>query len=240
MIGITNLFSNKLDQMTRGLVILIFALLLIQFMPFQIDRGLPQFGSFTNAWPTWSTALSRSFNSATAMVAVLGFFLYLATLGKERLELLIRIIFVGVAIQVLVTVIQLSYSTNIEIDGLLPYTIRMGTFQNENHFGSLSYLVIPLLAWRFLYMKWNPIIFGTAGLVLVFLQLAVGSRSGMMLSGGLFLFSMTWALVLERPIKTKLILLAIAGSIGIFLVLTQDLSSYVDDELRETYISGAL
>ena len=240
VIGITFLFSNKLDAVTRGLVVLVFALLFLQFLPVQPDRGLPEPDLLNNVWSVWSSTLSRSLNSAVAMIAALGFFLYLATLSRERIEPLIRIVFIGVALQVLITVIQLSYSTKIEISGLLPYTIRMGTFQNENHFASLSYLVIPLLAWRFLHMKWNPIAYGLSGLILVFLQLAVGSRSGMVLSGGLFLFSLAWVFVLKRSLTTKFITLAVAGAIIAFMVLTQDLSDYVDDDLRELYISGAL
>ena len=235
IIGFSNFFENRLGVIARGFCVAIIAILAAQFLPVDIIKNLPEYQTSNDGSQFLTKVPSRSFNLIITSIVLLGFFLYLATLGEDSLQSLINFVFIGIALNVLITVIQLSFDTKIAISGLLPYTIRMGTFQNENHFSSLSYLVIPFLAWRFLLVRWNPVSYGIAGLVLAGLQFAVGSRAGMVLSTSLFMFCFIWAITYKKSLAVKVIACSVGVALVGYLFLTQDSSNLIDTSSRDYY-----
>ena len=235
IIGFSNFFENRLGVIARGFCVAIIAILAAQFLPVDIIKNLPEYQTSNDGSQFLTTVPSRSFNLIITSIVLLGFFLYLATLSGDSLQSLINFVFIGVALNALITVIQLSFDSKIVISGLLPYTIRMGTFQNENHFGSLSYLVIPFLAWRFLLMRWNPVLYAIAGLVLAGLQFAVGARAGMIISTSLFLFCFVWAITHKKPLAVKVIIFSVGVALVGYLFLTQESSSLIDTSSRDYY-----
>ena len=235
IIGFSNFFQSRLGALARGFCIAIIVILAAQFLPIDMVKNLPEYQTTNGGSHFLTTVPSRSFNLIITSIALLGFFLYLTILSEESLQSLIKFVFIGVALNALITVIQLSFDTKIVISGLLPYTIRMGTFQNENHFASLSYLVIPFLAWRFLLMRWNPVLYATAGLFLAGLQFAVGARAGMVISAGLFLFCFIWAITHKKSFAVKVVTFTVGVAFVGYLYLTQESSSLIDTSSRDYY-----
>jgi len=237
VIGFTRLFDNHLGNAGKLLVILSVASMLLQFLPVDIDRGFPTLSGEAPSSSFWSISPGRSLNAAVFGFSVLGYCLYLLTFSQNSLRMLVRFLFLGLAINVLITVIQLSYDRNITIEGLLPYTIRMGMFDNENHFGSLIYLSLPLLAWRFIWAKSQILIYVAAGIVLVGLQYAVGSRSGMAMSSVLFVLCFLWAHSVDINVKARTVLIGSGAVIALAgFWFTASSGILIVDDLRAIYL----
>lgn len=237
IIGLTNLFDNHLGNVARAMCVAILLILLLQFVPASLGRDLPVFDSDTAVLELWSSNLSRSIHASAIGGCLLGFFLYLTTFTRKQQQSLFKFVFFGLSLNLVITIVQLSYSTKIEIENLLPYTIRMGVFQNENHFASLAYAVIPLLAWRYLIFKNQWPVYFILGALIVFVQLAVGSRSGIVVSACLFALCISVALTIKLDTLWKWPLLAGAAATLIFFAITVDHSSFIDADARAFYHS---
>ncbi len=217
-VGLVNLFNNRLGVYSRALVVLIIAILLLQFVPFGSDKGFPQYSDQISQWNLWSISPSRSLEASLFTLSILGISLFVARMNTLQHKRLIKFIFLGFAINLLIGVIQLSYGSKVKISGVLPFDIWSGVFANENHFSSLVYMVIPLVAWRVLVETWRPLAyFLIVGLIVLF-QFSIGSRAGMAIAVSLALFSYIWILLDQISIGKKfvgltvIILLIIVGT----------------------------
>lgn len=209
MLGLMNLFENRLGNISRGLVLFIILLLVFQFIPIGTTSGLPVFSSLKSNWAFWSASPSRALESVLFTISILGFFLFITNMNDHQQKRLIKFITLGFVINMLVGIIQLSYGARVIISNVLPFDIASAMFANENHFSSLVYMVIPLIAWRFLATAWQPLIFILIAVFIVLFQFAVGSRAGMVIASGLAMFSFFWFGVSIIPFKAKQILLAL-------------------------------
>ena len=218
-----NLFENRLGNISRGLVILIFALLIFQFIPIGTTGGLPIFPDIKSNWAFWTASPSRALESVLFTICILGFFLFVTSLSDRQQERLIKFIILGFAINIFVGIIQLSYGARVTINNVLPFEITSAMFANENHFSSLVYMAIPLFAWRFLATEKRPFIFALiTGLIILF-QFAVGSRAGMAIASGLVILSFIWFGITTIPLWAKQFLLgaiSIGTLTGIFFYLS--------------------
>ncbi len=86
-------------------------------------------------------------------------------------------------------------------------------FANENHFSSMIYMIIPLLAWRFLATGWQPVTFILITGLIVLFQFAVGSRAGMAIASGLAVFSLLWFGITFIPQRGKQLILIIISAL---------------------------
>ena len=228
LIGFYNFTENNLEKGARILIVLILAIIALQFIPVSSYNILPLIGGEHSHHFYWTATVTRGLNTAIAAITALGFFLFLSTFDSRALKFLIKFIFIGLAINVLVTVIILSFSARPEVTGLLPYTFRLGLFSNENHFSSLTYLSIPLLAWQFLVKSWRPIIYvGIIG-VLLLLQFAVDARAGMLIGSILAIASFSWAVTLKSSLWLK-VTCAVVALIAVLAALFSNTSSVFDD-----------
>ena len=239
-LGFKNLAENRLDKMGRILSILVVAVLLLQFLPIDLDRGFPRFDENSTALALWTSTPGKAFNSAVFGFCMLGIGLYVVSVDGWAQRFLVRFIFLGLAVNLLITCIQLSYDTNINIEGALPYTIRMGMFDNENHFASLTYLCIPLLAWRLLVSASQPFLYVLICLIIAFLQFAIGSRSGMLFTTSLGLVGAAWAYSLNWSWTKKALT---AGSLSLavlagLVVVGPD--TILEGDLRAIYLPQTL
>ncbi len=225
MIGLVNLFENRLGNISRGLVILIILLLVFQFVPIGLTSGLPVYAGLESKGAFLSASPSRALESVLFTICILGLFLFVANLNDHQQERLIKFITLGFVINMLVGVIQLSYGARVIISNVLPFDITSAMFANENHFSSLVYMVIPLFAWRFLATSWQPLVFVLIAIFIILFQFAIGSRAGMAIASGLSLFSFFWFGVSFVPLKFKQLMLALAPLIvviGFYYYLSND------------------
>ncbi len=228
MIGLINLFENRLGNITRGLVLLIILLMVFQFIPIGIARGLPVYTGLESGGSLLSASPSRALESVLFTICILGLFLFVANISDHQQERLIKFITLGFVINMLVGIIQLSYGARVIISDLLPFDITSAMFANENHFSSLVYMMIPLFAWRFLATSWQPLVFVLIAIFIVLFQFAVGSRAGMTIASGLALFSFFWFGVSIVPLKIKQLILALVPLIviiGFYYYLSNDVQA---------------
>lgn len=207
---------------------MIFIILVIQFLPIGRTSGLPVFSGMEFNWEFWTASPSRALESALFTISILGFFLFITSLNDHQHERLIKFITLGFVINILVGVIQLSFGSRIIISDILPFDITSATFANENHFSSLIYIIIPLLAWRFLATGWRPLFFILITGLIVLFQFAVGSRAGMAIASGLAVFSFLWFGVAFIPLRIKqsvLIIISALVLIGIGYSISTEIQS---------------
>ncbi len=241
VIGYSNLPDNRLNRLgilSRIVVLLISAVLILQFLPININRNLPVFSQLAPGWPFWTSSPSRSLESALFAFCVLGFFLYVSGLNEIRQQGLIRFVLLGFLINVIVGVIQLSYGSNVSIEDLFPFTIKSALFANGNHFSSLVYMMIPLLAWRFLAASRQPLVFALLTALVVAFLFAVGSRAGMAISSALSIFCLIWFMANKLPHSIKLASVAMITLLVLVGFFYFDTGALLEQDLRSVFFSN--
>lgn len=228
IIGLMNLFENRLDRGSRVLVVMIIAVLIIQFLPVGLSHGLPSPPDSVSNWVFWTVSASRSLETALFTISILGFALFIACLSDIQQERLIRFVFLGFVINIVVGIIQLSFGERVIVANLLPYRIVSGMFVNENHFASLLYMTVPLVAWRFVATTKKYLVFILVVGFLLLLQFALGSRAGIPIAAALAIVSVLWFGNTVVPLWVKLVvfvvILAVVG-IGIFQYISTEIQS---------------
>jgi hypothetical protein len=240
--GFGNLFNavvNRLGNLSRVLVLLIVGILVLQFMPIEIERNLPAYLALDSGWPFWTISPSKSLEASLFAFCILGFFLYVCGFDEQQQRSLVRFILLGFLINLIAGVIQLSYASRVVIDDLLPFEITSALFANENHFSTLTYMVIPLMAWRFLAASWQPLIYATVTLLIVAFLFAVGSRAGMTISASLAIFCLIWFMTNRIPYMIKLVSVAMVISIALVVVFFVGAGKLADLDLgRSIFFSN--
>lgn len=181
LIGLVGINDSRWSNAAKALAFGTLVLFAIQFLP--IGRQWPNSIAPVAEGLFLTTAADRTFESLLFFVPVLGFALFLSQFSDQEHERLLRFIVVGLLINLVVGALQLSASDgDAASDTFLPYALRAGVFANQNHFSTLVFCTIPIVAYFFLFRQKRPLIF--AGLLVSMLTylLAVGSRAGMGLS----------------------------------------------------------
>lgn len=127
-----------------------------------------------------SLGLGRTVDSFVYVCALVAFCMALFRLKGEQLHALLPFFIAGVACHIVAAALQYSASETVQIETILPYTIRAGLFSNRNHFASLMYVALPFLLYigTFRGMTlWSGLAMAMVCLVL----LAAGSRAGAVL-----------------------------------------------------------
>jgi len=238
VIGFANLPGNRLSNLSRILVVLFLAVLVLQFIPVSPDRGLPALSQFAPNGAFWTISLSRSLESALFAFCVLGFFLYVSGLDDRQQQGLIRFVLLGFLINIIVGIIQLSYGSRVIIDDILPFPITSALFANKNHFSSLVYMTIPLLAWRFLAASRQPLVFAAVTLLMVAFLFAVGSRAGMAISIALAIFCLIWFQASNLQRLIKLASVAVAIPIVLAGLFYGGAGSLLEQDLRSVFFTN--
>ncbi|WP_425419062.1 O-antigen ligase family protein [Oricola indica] len=210
--GIAGLWSNQLGTAARILTILVLATIAIQFVP--ITRTIPLTGG--NGLGFWSPAPQKSLDAGLFTTAALGFFLYVSLMSERERARLLPYFYVGLFLQAVVAVVQLSFSRSVTLSGILPFDVTTGLFANENHFSSLFFATIPLLAYTMIVRAESMLGFVALSLVMVGILFAVGSRAGMGISSASAVLSLIWF----APVGNKLVARIGALFVGVFGLLT--------------------
>ena len=165
-----------------ALLVAVGALLASQFLPIWRSGpdGLSQ-GEFAG-FAFRSLAPAQSWFSALCVASLAGYFLMLGRMRDREQQRLLRFFIVGLCANLAVAILQLSFDGSASITGILPYEIRIGMFANENHFSTLVFIAIPLLAWHWLVRRWAMLQYAVFCSALLVVQFAAGSRAGVLLA----------------------------------------------------------
>lgn len=214
MLGFCAFLNTRLSFSVRMLTGLICIFLAIQFLPFAAIRNIEIPPEFVQHQIYWSISIARTIEAAVFTFSVLGLFLYISCMRHVEQVSLLKFAFIGILINILIAVIQLSYSDRIDISSLLPFSITSALFANENHFSALLVSTIPFFAWRLLVFERRPALYFLVQFLLVMILLAVNSRAGIGIS---IIFSLLCAL-LFYPKKSNVYLQSIFMIFGLILI----------------------
>ncbi|MER8639794.1 O-antigen ligase family protein [Mesorhizobium sp. M1365] len=162
-----------------------------------------------------SVGVGRTIECLLNLVAAAAFFLAVLRLRVEQVNALLPFFFMGVICNGLAGAIQYSFSDDVAIIGLLPFTINAGLFANVNHFSALLFVSIPFVVYFGLFR--GHLLSGSFGLiVLLLLLLAAGSRAGVLL--GLAITVLSVVFLSARSRTSGLSILAIFVGLSIYSI----------------------
>ena len=235
IVGFANIANTRLMGWAKFMAVCFIALVMVQFLPFGLSGTLPVLEGLPSPTGLMTASPYNTQASLLAIICLVGFGLFVSTLSDHEQQLLIRYVFLGFSISAAVAIIQLSFSSDVAIEGVLPFAITSGLFANENHFSSLAMVVIPLLAWRFMIYSRRPFIFALVVFLVVVLMFAVGSRAGMAISTLLALISFGWFRTehTARTFKIGTLVLATIGIVTLYYFF--DISAILEKDLRSIY-----
>lgn len=191
-LGLSGLASSRLPAGGRILVLLIVALLVLQFVPVIRQTTLTGMAPTAGGLSFFSPTPQKSLDAATFTLAVLGFVVLLSRLSDRDQARLLPFLFIGFFINLVVGMIQLSFDQRVVVADVLPFDIKAGLFANDNHFSSLIYVMIPLIGWRLLARDRKIAFYLLSIGVIVFFLFAVGSRASMAISSFVGILCLIW------------------------------------------------
>lgn len=237
--GLPHLTSNRLAWPARLLIALLLLLVLVQFLPWHRTVVISETLTF-RGWGMVSPLPLASLESGLFVVALAGFALHLARLGNAELERCLRFVVIGFLVNLIAGLVQLSFDQRTVTGGVLPYSIRLGLMANENHFSTLIFMLIPMIAWLqlsrsrrlYLYLIYT-------GLTVGFL-FSVGSRAGMTISLLLALLCLAWFLADRVAFAVKAAAATIAGAILAVALWQFGAASALSQDLRAVFFETTL
>jgi len=232
--GLGGIANTRLATTARALAIAILCMIILQFLP--ILRTLPALpGTGGTYLAFYSPAPQKSLESSLFALSVLGFFLFLSRFSDADQERLTSFLMVGLFVNLVAATIEFSYGGSTTSAGVFPYTFQAGLFANENHFSSLVYAMIPLLAYLTLQRRRQLAAFvGFLGMMLLVL-FAAGSRAGMAIATTLAIVSALWFYPREQSSTRKVGVLAI-GVVTIVLIAWRfGFDSAIENDLRAVF-----
>jgi O-antigen ligase len=237
--GMTNLGHSRFEPAGRAFALFVLVFLALQFLPVSTPKTLPAFPGLDHL-ELWTVSAEKSLNSAAYLACLVGFGLYISLFRDDQHQRLIKFVFLGLAINMLIGLIQLSYSSNTAAEGYLPFIIRSGLFSNENHLSAFVFVTIPLVAWRFLSFEARPLVYIAATLMIVGFLFAVGSRAGMALSAGLSVFCLFWFMLARQPVSYRLGYMALGAAIFLFAMAQNGMDTALEGDLRLLFFKNTV
>ncbi len=124
--------------------------------------------------------LDRTLSCLITVGTLLLFFRAVLELSTAQTANLLPFLLAGAACNGLIALIQYSVTEKVELEGVLPYTIRAGIFANQNHFATLMFVTIPFLIFWGIFKE--RLLMSVVGLLALLLVLfAAGSRAGILI-----------------------------------------------------------
>lgn len=219
--GVANINNSRFSKAAIYLFGLLFALCILQFLPISRELSINNTQIIIQS-TLFSFSPQKSLEAVLFAISILGFSLYLSRFKDDELSRLIRFFMIGLAVNLILGAFQLSYSGKIEIEGVLPYTIRSATFANENHFSTLAFAMLPLFAYHYLVRIKAPAFFIGISAIISIVLFAVGSRAGMAMTLAVSGVCLFWFLFDKMNANLKiniLIALLIIASIIAYLII---------------------
>jgi len=235
-VGLVNYNSSRLGKAAWIWVVLLIIILVMQFIP--VGRDLVVSGDdFVITTSLFSAAPGKSLESALFAITVLGFALFVSQFSDVELNGLLWFFIVGFIINLLVGLLQLSFSGEVAIEGMLPYIMKLGAFANSNHFSTLVFVMIPILAYYFLCGPFRVVRYLVVVVLIIGFLFAVGSRAGMIISLMLAPFCLIWFGLPKTESTKKLALFAVISVFPVLMFYWLDGLNFLQDkgDLRLQY-----
>lgn len=227
IIGFGGISESRWSSAAKALAVAVLVLFAVQFLP--LGRQWPS-GAPVAEGTFLTVAADRTFESLLFFASALGFSLFVSRFPDQEQERLLRFVIVGLLINLGVGALQLSASNSgVGSAELLPYDLRAGVFANPNHFSTLVFSVIPVLAYFFLYRQKRPALFALVLAPMLIYQFAVGSEAGMGLSIAIAAISL---LLFSDKLSKRLVMFATALAGIVALVVSVQFLGLGVDEVR--------
>lgn len=183
--AIMSLAPRAFGWVQSAFILTVLALLGLQFMPTTLS--FPAELDLETRLNPHSRNTLASIENVLIAVPLFSFFLVVQRMTEGQQKSLLPFVMFGVAINLAIGVIQLSFEQTTRFVESLPYSLLAGFFANPNHFSTLIYCSIPIIAWYFLPQR--DLRYGYLALVAVLavIQSAIGSSAAMGLTVGLCL-----------------------------------------------------
>lgn len=237
--GITNIQNSRFSKAAFYFLIILFGYFILQFSP--ISREITINNTQTVIESTlFSFSPQKSLEAVLYATSILGFSLYLSRFNDKELSRLIRFFMIGLAVNLILSAIQLSYSGTTKIVGYLPYTITSATFANENHFSTLAFSMIPMIAFHYLVRVERPSIFLFATAIISFVLFAVGSRAGMSMVITMSALCYFWFSLKKVSQRFKLITIIMALLIIPFVIIFNSDTLFSTEIVRANFFNNTL
>ena len=172
-----------------------------------------------------------------------GFALFVSTLSDAAQRRLLLFFMLGYFLNLTMAAIQLSFVGNTSPFNSVFYTFGLGTFANDNHFSSLIYALLPLLAFLIVYKRQQRVLYGlVVGMALVIL-LAADARAAVAIAAVVSIAS--YLAFSGRPKRQAGRVLILGGSAlvvvgAINLVFFDDAVDDLRQDLRPQYTANTL
>lgn len=230
--GLGNLGATRVSVAGKGLAIAVIALCFLQFVPVPRAVEIPPALGEGGGVSLWSLTPGDSLEAALFAISLLGFWLYLSRFTDEGQMQLYRAFVVGLIVNLAVSAIQFSYSERFELEGMLAYTIRAGMFTNENHLATLTFMSIPLIAWRYMEKVRQPLIAIGIILLLIAFLFAIRSRAGMAAGPLVAVLSLVWFSGWKDRPYLKLAVAPVLLGVALFLLMRFGGDNTVPEDAR--------
>lgn len=230
--GFGRLGTTRLPVAGKFLAIAIVALCLLQFVPVYRELKIPEELGKGLRLSLWSLTPQQSLEASLFGLSACGFWLFVSRFSDEDQFRLYRAFLVGLFVNLLVAAIQFSFSGDASVEGVLAYTIRAGMFANENHLATLTFMAIPLIAWRYMVRAERPFVAVLLILLLLAFLFAIRSRAGMAAGPLVSVLSISWFLVWSNRPYLKLVIAPVFLGASLFLMLRFGGDSTVPQDLR--------
>lgn len=186
-----------------------------------------QFWPLVHSFPTalnlepmtgfYSLTPQRSIEAGLFLLTVVPVYLLVRRVSIRQRVTLVRLIFVAVAINLSVAVLQAASKSVPFADKMLPYELLGGFFANPNHFAALVYSIIPLVGWALLHERKSRVGYILVVLILVGFQVLVGTAAGMGIAAILSIvtFFAMQSTMNKRAVGVWIVLLVLLFAAGI-------------------------
>jgi O-antigen ligase len=210
--------------------------MLLQFLPVLRSWLLPELGSDGSHWAFYSPAPQKSLESSFFAIGALGFFLFLSRFSDTDQERLLNFLMAGLFVNLIAATVELSYGHGVAAGrGVFPYSFGAGLFANQNHFSSLVYAMIPMLAYLTLQRRRLPAAYLGSLVLMLLVLFAAGSRAGMAIATTLAVVSLLWFWSRTQPPVRKLVVLATGIVVIAAIAWWFGFDSSIQNDLRSTF-----
>jgi O-antigen ligase len=210
--------------------------MLLQFLPVLRSWPLPELGPDVSHWAFYSLAPQKSLESTLFAIGALGFFLFISRFPDADQERLLNFLMVGLFINLVAAIVEFSYGRGSTASaGIFPYSLSGGLFTNQNHFSSLVYAMIPMLAYLTLQRRRLPAAYLGLLILMLLVLFAAGSRAGMAIATTLAVVSLLWFWPRMQSSARKLAVLATGIIVITAIAWWFGFDSSIQNDLRSTF-----
>lgn len=208
---------GKLPRMFAAAVMLACVLQLVPLPAGMLTAVRPEFldkpVGVDVGFTTISLGIGQTVESLLLVAAPVAFFLSVLRLPGSHAKGLLPFFFLGVATNLVVSVVQYSLTASGGVQGILPFRIAAGLFANVNHFSTLLFVAIPLIVYL-IFRSARPVLSLISLVCILLILLAASSRAGALI--GLAITVLSFIVLPARTRPTVGVVIALFVGVAIY------------------------